>query len=103
MEVGTWDNWTVQNLLTPLSLITIGMESDPLPAMHVCGMCRYMHERDDRSMEVSWQQMQAEERRSVRAGRDADAEAEREEQRRVAAKKARKKLKKAGAKSLLAA
>lgn len=66
-------------------------------------MCnrRYGHDRDDRSMEVSWQQMQAEERRSARAGREADLAAEREEQRRIAEKKARKKLKKAGGKALV--
>lgn len=56
---------------------------------------RYQHERDDRSMEASWQQIQAEERRSARAGRDADQMAEREEQRRIAEKKAKKKSKKA--------
>ena len=66
-------------------------------------MCRYGHDRDDRSMEVSWQQMQAEERRSARAGRDADQAAEREEQRRIAEKKARKKLKKSGGTGLLSA
>ena len=62
--------------------------------------CRYGHDRDDRSMEVSWQQMQAEERRSARAGREADLAAERDEQRRIAEKKAKKKLKTAGGKAL---
>ncbi|KAK9837717.1 hypothetical protein WJX74_003666 [Apatococcus lobatus] len=52
---------------------------------------KYGHDRDDRSMEVSWQQMQAEERRSARAGRDADQAAEKEEQRRIAEKQASSK------------
>ena len=53
-------------------------------------MCRYGHDRDDRSMEVSYQQMQAEERRSARAGRDADQAAEREEQRRIGREEGKK-------------
>ena len=54
--------------------------------------CRYANERDDdRSMEASWQQIQAEERRSARMGRSEDERAEAEEARRIAAKQAKKK------------
>ena len=44
-------------------------------------------------MEVNWQQIQAEERRSARMGRSEDEKAEQEELRRLAAKQAAKKAK----------
>ncbi|KAI8467424.1 MAG: hypothetical protein J3K34DRAFT_430614 [Monoraphidium minutum] len=46
---------------------------------------------DDRRMEASWGQLQAEERRSARLGRAEDAAAEEEEARRLGAKAGRKR------------
>jgi hypothetical protein len=46
---------------------------------------------DDRRMEASWEQLQAEERRSARMGRAEDAREEAEEARRLAAKAKKRK------------
>ena len=54
-------------------------------------MCRYSGLDDDRGMEASYQEMQAEERRSKRLGREEDARAEAEEAAHNAAKASRKK------------
>lgn len=54
-------------------------------------LSRFANERfDDRSMEASWQQIQAEERRSARMGRSEDEKAEQEELQRLATKAAKK-------------
>ena len=57
-----------------------------------CCMRRFRDLGDDRSMEASYQQMQAEERRSLKLARADDRRAEAEEAARAAAKAARRKL-----------
>ncbi len=57
--------------------------------------CRFQNERDDdRSMEVGWREVQAEEKRSGRLGRKEDLEAEKEERAELERKMRRKKEKK---------
>ena len=62
----------------------------------MCFPCRFKDDYDDRLMEASWNEVQAEERKSLRMGRDEDEKAEAEEARRMAEKAAAKKRKRSG-------
>jgi len=57
---------------------------------------KFKDDFDDRLMEASWNEVQAEERKSLRMGRAEDEKAEAEEARRMAEKAAAKKRKRSG-------